>query len=46
MDDVIYRTIKHTLILIVFQDTVLVSCVETLTSSFYDGYITVLILLC
>ena len=34
MDDVIYSTKKYTLILIVFQDTILVSCVETLTSSF------------
>ena len=32
MDDVIYRTKKHTLILIVFQE--LVAHVETLTSSF------------
>ena len=37
MDDVIYRTKKRTLILIVFQDThfgKLSSCVETSTSSF------------
>ena len=34
MDDVIYRTKKQALILIVFQDSTLLGCVETLTGSF------------